>query len=62
MRKKWIVNIIGVILFILMYIGSNMLIEITSLKAFVTFIFSAFIAAYMVDEINLRTRNRRRRR
>lgn len=47
-------SIIGVAVFIALLFGSNLMIEITSTRAFVTFFFSAFMAAYIADRIDPR--------
>lgn len=45
-------TVVAVFSFVIFLLGSNIIVEITSLRAFVTFFFSAFIAAYIGDKLD----------
>lgn len=42
---------IGMVIFLFILIGSNLIIEITSIRVFVTFFFSVFIAVFITNKI-----------
>lgn len=54
MERSTFANIVGVITFLAMLAGTNIIINITGLRAFVTVMFSLAIAAYIADTIDPR--------